>query len=404
MEMAYRYFILSIFLFISYVISAQTPQRFNYQAVVRNASNTILVNQPVGIRISLLQGSATGTAVFVETHSLSTNTYGQVMLEIGGGTLVSGSIVSINWATGTYFIKTETDPSGGSNYSLSATTRLLSVPYAMHAGNGLGAGSANNQILYWNGSGWIVLNPGVNGQVLTICNGILTWTFQGVCPETGFPCSIVDDFNPSITYGSMTDQEGNVYKTVTIGTQVWMAENLRTGRYRNGDPIPNVVNGATWGGMTSGASCWYNNDSASYHSLYGRLYNWYAVSETRNLCPSGWHVPTDSEWIKLVDTLGGATYAGTVLKSACAWKNNWSGTNTSGFTARPGGFRAEYNNSTFAGLVGANGAGQGQWWTATKNDQTSSPTAWYRQVGPSLNISRGSYGYGLGQSVRCVKD
>ena len=158
----------------SYTVWAQAPQRFSYQAVVRNASNAVLANQTVGMRISLLQGSATGGAVYVETHVATTTLNGQVNLEIGGGTVVSGTMAGINWSSGSYFIKTETDPAGGSTYSLIGTSRMQSVPYAMHAatsGNGVSNGTANSQMLYWNGSAWVFLNHGTNGQVLTLCNG-----------------------------------------------------------------------------------------------------------------------------------------------------------------------------------------------------------------------------------------
>ena len=183
MRKIYLFFIAQ--LIISTLVQAQSPQRFSYQAVLRNASNALLSNQSIGMRISILQGSATGTASYVETHTATTSAQGLINLEIGGGTVVSGSLSGINWGAGAYFVKTETDPAGGTNYSLVSTTRLQSVPYAMHAstaGNGVANGTASNQIMYWNGSSWVALDPGVNGQVLTMCNGVLTWTNGGLCP------------------------------------------------------------------------------------------------------------------------------------------------------------------------------------------------------------------------------
>lgn len=112
---------------------AQAPQKMSYQSVVRNSTGNLVSNSGVGIRISILQGSSSGTAVFVETHSTNTNANGLASIEIGGGTAVSGSMDAINWANGPYFIKTETDPAGGTNYTISGTSQLLSVPYALYA-------------------------------------------------------------------------------------------------------------------------------------------------------------------------------------------------------------------------------------------------------------------------------
>jgi hypothetical protein len=110
---------------------AQVPQAFSYQAVIRNASNSLVVNTNIGMRISILQGSATGTAVYTETQTITTDSNGLVTLQIGNGTVVTGVFATINWASGIYFIKTETDPSGGSNYSIVGVSQLLSVPYAL---------------------------------------------------------------------------------------------------------------------------------------------------------------------------------------------------------------------------------------------------------------------------------
>ena len=119
-----------------YVCSfAQAPQKMSYQAVIRNSSNTLVINTQVGMQISILQGAANGTAVYVETQTPTSNANGLVSLEVGTGTVVSGTFAAINWANGPYFIKTETDPTGGTNYTINGTTELLSVPYAMYAAN-----------------------------------------------------------------------------------------------------------------------------------------------------------------------------------------------------------------------------------------------------------------------------
>ena len=114
-------------------VFAQAPEKMSYQAVVRNTTNNLVTNQTVGMQISILQGSATGTAVYVETQTPTSNANGLVSLEIGGGTVVSGNMATINWANGPYFIKTETDPTGGSSYTITGTSQLLSTPYALYA-------------------------------------------------------------------------------------------------------------------------------------------------------------------------------------------------------------------------------------------------------------------------------
>jgi hypothetical protein len=120
-------------MFIPRHASAQAPNKMSYQAVIRNSSNALVTNQVVGMRISILQTTASGTAVYVETQTPTTNANGLASIEIGGGTVVSGTFATIDWANGPYFIKTETDPTGGSNYTITGTSQLLSVPYALYA-------------------------------------------------------------------------------------------------------------------------------------------------------------------------------------------------------------------------------------------------------------------------------
>ena len=127
------YCLLVMLLLCAASLFAQAPEKFNYQAVVRNASNALVTNAPVGVRVSILQGSASGNAVYVETHTASTNANGLLTLEIGGGTVLQGSFAGINWANGPFFLKTETDPAGGSNYTVTSTQQLMSVPYALYA-------------------------------------------------------------------------------------------------------------------------------------------------------------------------------------------------------------------------------------------------------------------------------
>lgn len=154
-------------------VFAQAPQKMSYQAVIRNSSNALVTSTPVGMQISILQGSSTGTAVYVETQTPTTNANGLVSLEIGGGTVVSGGFSTIDWANGPYFIKTETDPTGGTTYSIVGINQLLSVPYALFSANGIAAGLAAGNTPYWNGTNWItnssnIFNNGGNVGVGTI--------------------------------------------------------------------------------------------------------------------------------------------------------------------------------------------------------------------------------------------
>jgi len=142
-------------LLIAASVWAQAPQKMSYQAVIRNSSGTLITSTPVGMKISVLQGSATGTVSYSETQTPSTNDNGLVSIEIGSGTPVIGTFAGINWAAGPYFIKSETDPTGGTTYSIVGTTQLLSVPYALFSASGIGAGSAAGNTPYWNGTSWI---------------------------------------------------------------------------------------------------------------------------------------------------------------------------------------------------------------------------------------------------------
>jgi len=120
-------------IFMTASVFAQSPNKMSYQAVIRNSSNALVTSSAVGMRISILQTSPSGTAVYVETQTPTTNANGLVSIEIGGGTVVAGNFANINWANGPYFVKTETDPAGGTSYSITGTSQLLSVPYALHA-------------------------------------------------------------------------------------------------------------------------------------------------------------------------------------------------------------------------------------------------------------------------------
>ncbi len=195
---------------------------------------------------------------------------------------------------------------------------------------------------------------------------------------------------------NVIDMDGNTYPTVRIGNQEWMAENLRVTHYRNGNPIPNITNSTDWYSLITGARCFYSNDSATNNPKYGGLYNWYAVNDSRNLCPVGWHMPSDDEWTTLTTYLGGVSVAGGPMKRAIQWNSpNTGATNTSGFSGIAGGIRGNWGNCVSIGDVGI-------WWTVT---ETGTTTALYRMLNNMETIvdfydSPKHYGY----SVRCVRD
>jgi uncharacterized protein (TIGR02145 family) len=208
---------------------------------------------------------------------------------------------------------------------------------------------------------------------------------------------------PTSGYGAdITDVESNTYKTVYIGTQQWMAENLKVSKYSDGTTIPNITDNTQWSQLTTGAWVYYNNDLAN-NAKYGKLYNWYAVSKTtngnKNVCPTGWHVPTDAEWTVLTVYLGGVTVAGGKMKEigTTSWNSpNAGATNTSLFTGLPGGYR--YSNGNYY-VIG----NYGFWWSST---ELNTLDAWYRNLrnndGNAYRLEGNNKRYGL--SVRCLKD
>jgi uncharacterized protein (TIGR02145 family) len=206
--------------------------------------------------------------------------------------------------------------------------------------------------------------------------------------------------------GTLSDIEGNIYKTIKIGDQVWMAENLKTTKYNDGTVIPLITDGTLWGtASTNGAAayCWYNAPNESTNlTTYGALYNWYAVDTlsngNKNVCPTGWHVPTDGEWTTLTTYLGGEGVAGGKMKEAglAHWKSpNEGATNESGFAGRPGGFHS--NRGTFSNV-----GYYGSWWSSSEFNTTD---AWSRDlVYDDDLVLRGSFNKGSGFSVRCLRD
>ncbi|MBN2410806.1 Ig-like domain-containing protein [candidate division KSB1 bacterium] len=239
-------------------------------------------------------------------------------------------------------------------------------------------------------------------------NGTLTATYtanNSSSPRTanitvsgGGIILLVTVVQDSLSTDIVTDIDGNVYQIIKIGDQWWMAENLKVTHYRNGDPIIKVTSNSVWTGLNSGAYCYYNNNSSTA-DIFGALYNWFAVTDGRNIAPEGWHVPSDAEWQILTDYLGGASEAGGKMKETGTeyWNSPNSGaTNESGFTALPGGFRS-YLDGVFYSL-----RNNAHFWSSTEYDNDAS---WRRKLFyNSTEVSQDYVNKLFGFSIRCVKD
>ncbi len=192
----------------------------------------------------------------------------------------------------------------------------------------------------------------------------------------------------------VTDIDGNYYPTVIIGTQEWMATNLRTTKYANGNPIPNVTDGTTWSTLTTGAWCYYNNIQNIYP--YGKLYNGWVASDSRNVCPAGWHVPSDNEFMVLSDFLGGFSVAGGKMKindSQYWYSPNTGATNESGFSGVAGGTRGSTGQFGYLNLAGL-------WWGSTADNFS----VFHASLSCSnANLNLGSWNKKEGLSIRCLK-
>ena len=398
------------------VAEAQAPERFSYQSVIRDAAGNLVANEPVGVRVSILQYSPDGSAVYSETHNCATNANGLVTMEIGAGTVVSGTFSSIDWANGPYFLKIETDVNGGTNYTLAGTQQMLSVPYALYAatsGNGEGVSQTDFQAL--------VGRVDSLAQIIANLNGG-SGSEDGGDDEGGDDNP--DDNDTTITaqacpgVPTVTDIDGNVYNTVQIGDQCWMRENLKTTKYANGTTIPL--------GTTSSYDVAYryypDNDSANVTD-YGYLYNWAAVmngsasseanpSGVQGICPTGWHVPSDDEWTELTHYVKSQSqyvcgddtnYIAKALASETGWNSSSlfnckvgyhpDANNATGFSARPAGFYLG-NYGYFGDLA--------YFWSAT---QYTSNNAYVRYLYYNdAFVTRGNNIKNFGYSVRCVRN
>jgi len=268
-----------------------------------------------------------------------------------------------------------------------STTPLPTIALTTKTSEGAGAGKFVSIITGLNPNTTYYVRAYATNSVGTSYGGATVFNFI----TRTFPAGIS---------GPITDVSGYKYNPILIGTQIWLVENLKTTKYRDGTSIANVTDDSQWGLLTTGAYCNFKNDLKN-GDTYGRLYNWHAVSDVRGICPLGWHVPTDVEWTALMDYLGGRTVAGGKLKEAGSthwYGQNVFGTNEVGFTALPGDFRPSNGIIIYHLFFSA------YFWTSTPVSVTSA-SAYYNWI-PYYDklVTRASTDKKVGYSVRCIKD
>jgi uncharacterized protein (TIGR02145 family) len=453
-----RVFIISAAVLLALAVRAQSPDKMSYQAVVRDADNGLVANQAVGMQISIIQGSVNGMLpVYVEIQTPVTSASGLISLEIGAGTVISGDFSAIDWSDGPYFLQTETDPAGGTNYTIKGTSQLLSVPYTLYAKTAatLASGITETDPVYQASqasnvtendianlsnlsgintgdqdlsgfatrtalgdsiamvraeipdvSGFIAAKTQTLADIAKIGNSVDAQLKNVTDPTNAQDAATkayVDELKAQILELQITtgikvkDIDGNIYSTLTIGSQIWMVENLKTTRCNDGTAIPMIADSTAWSSLTTAGYCWYENDEATYGATYGALYNWYTL-ENDNLCPAGWHVPANEEWMTLTTYLDSEKLAGGQLKEAGTthWESpNTGATNETGFTALPGGSRDNFGDFNYIGYIG-------YWWTSS---QVGGTNAWPRfMTYNSSSVDRFPNNKKNGFSVRCMKD
>jgi uncharacterized protein (TIGR02145 family) len=363
---------LIIFLFTG-MIHGQAPEAIKYQAVARNQQGEPVVNTLVGVQISIFQGGTTGTPVYRETHSALANNFGIIGLDIGMGSVSLGNFSQINWGADESFVEVAMDFSGGTNYSITGTSQLLAVPYALYAKYAENGGGGSSQqclsvsetgdTLYISGCNWVIV-PGISAA---------NWGGSG-----------------ELVY----DYDGNAYETVQIGSQTWLKQSMRTEHYANGTEITESYAYA---------------DNASNAVTYGRLYTWSAAmdgasssngnpSGVQGVCMDGWHLPSKAEFEQMVTFLGGIIGTGGKLKETGTtyWiAPNSGATNESGFSARGAGQRDLLGTYNYL-------KEQNYLWMSTENNANTSYnlTLYSNQTGAMTHTNNKDAAF----SVRCVKD
>jgi uncharacterized protein (TIGR02145 family) len=361
---------------------AQAPYQIPYQAIARDNAGVPISDTSISVRFSILSDSLTGLPIWNEEQLLTTNQFGLFQAQIGQ----QNSMATINWARGIKFM--QVDLNLGNGYVTIGTQQLLSVPFALHANSVAIEVSEVGDTLRI-GSGRVIIVPGISEANSPFDNT------EHTCGATGI-------HKESLEYGVVLDAEGNSYRTIMIGSQLWMAENLNTGMYLNGDTIASSLTNEQWNTADYGA--WADYDDEAFNRCpYGRLYNAWVVLDERGVCPLGWHVPTDEDWDILSDFLGGSLVSGAALKTlgtleaGDGWwhEPNTDASNNSGFSSLPSGLR---NHSGYYYDLGH----FSNWWSSSPNgiDQM-----WMRFTSfDSAELLRYTYNVQVGFSIRCLRD
>jgi uncharacterized protein (TIGR02145 family) len=397
--MKYAYFIaFSAFFFLFSFVSAQTPQSISYQAAVRNVDGSVLSNTSLVITFKIHDVTTNGNVVFEETHATTSNARGLINLNVGEGSAVSGTFSSINWGSVAKFLHVLMN--AGNGYVDLGTQQMMSVPYALYAEDVSVSVSPTGDTLFVGNQFSIVPGISAANSIAQPATGATLLPGNALC--TNSPISVSScNGQTTLVYQSTT------YDLIEIGGQCWFGDNLNVSTLNDGTPIANITDNTAWSTTTTPAYCYYQNNSA-YQTLYGNLYN-FATVQTSKLCPAGWHVPSDCEWMYMEGSLGlsiadqqiGIGFRGTTEGDALKSLDGWNvphtvHNNSTGFNALPGGYR--FTTGTFNGrtLYG--------YWATSTPDGTSG-NVWNRKlnVGNS-NISRAANSIFQGYSIRCIKD